>query len=235
MTRKPREVGIVALDRKEGLEHVTIEVAAWLFRRVIAHEVDDKVVGSWRHEGGRKRSGEVIWVVGDRLLHLDSEILCVLGRRQYEDSLLTRRLGTYFVKGIPITPVIDGNLVSRQEPVDLEAVGIAVVDVCVTPSNGAVAFVLVVRVGNTLRAAKESRGQRVGGRRATNAPGAKNWVTVEDDCVCGQEASQIRAHSKSFAKSGDSVRHGQHAAMANIAMVRCGIQARAWASWIKSV
>lgn len=64
----PLEGAGLTADTEEGLEVVSVKVSAGLLGTVVAHEVDDEVVGGGHDNDGGEGTSEVVRVVGDRLL-----------------------------------------------------------------------------------------------------------------------------------------------------------------------
>lgn len=105
---------------------------------MVTHEVDDEVVRSGHDDDSREGTGEIVWVVGNRL------VLCFL------------ELGSELVEGVSVGAVIDSDIEHLCETGDVEGVGISVVGVSVAASDGRVTLVVVVGEGETLSSAEEA-------------------------------------------------------------------------------
>ena len=163
----PFEIGIVASDGEEGLENIPIEISTRLFSGMVAHHVNDKVVGGRRYESGREGGGEVVRVGGDGLVNFALEVA---------DEFVQR-----------VAVVFHTDLVGGFESVDVENVRVAVVEICVWAADRRVALVdwtssvsrrgvscfgeavlTVVTVRDTLSTSKQTGCQGVGWGWATD-------------------------------------------------------------------
>lgn len=99
---------------------------------MVAHQVDDEVVRSRHDNDGREETGEVVGVVGDRL---------VLGLLE---------LGAELVESVAVRAVLLCDVVDLREAGDIEGVCISVVDEGVASSDTGVTLVVVVAVRQAL-------------------------------------------------------------------------------------
>jgi hypothetical protein len=70
----------------------------------------------------------------------------------------------YFVKSVTIAAICDSNVIHLAESRDVEGVGVAVVQICITSTNGRVALVVVVRVRKTLTIAEKVADKLISGQ-----------------------------------------------------------------------
>ena len=141
---------------------------------MVGHEVDDEVVRGRDNDDGGKGTGEIVRVICNGF---------VLDSLEAGAELVERVSLPEAVFGLVVT----SDCVHAFEFGEIQRVGVAVVGVGVVSGNRAVAFVVVVRIGETLSVADETTNNWKPDLREwpADGPDAFNDIAVYCNCISG--------------------------------------------------
>lgn len=190
----------------------------------------DEVVRSWHDDDGREGSSEIVWVVSNGLI------------------LSLFKLGSEFIQCVSIRAIFDGNIVHLSESGNIQGVGISLVDICVTTTDGGVALIVIVRVRQTLTSTKQATYiwltlqrqpavntisltcQVVHRQRTTNRPDAFHHVAIDSNGVSGQDSRNPWPKVVQCTKARHCLLNICDTIAWQEAVVGCGVQTRTWSS-----
>lgn len=163
---------------------------------VVAHEVYDEVVRCWHDDDCGECSGELDHLVSMRApSYIERRETYVV--RIIRNTLILRllKLRPKLVQSVPISAILNSNVVNFLETRDVEGMSVTVVDVSVPTTDAGVSLVGIVRVRETLSRGEEWRSQLVGWEGSADRPDAFNGVSACGDGVdCkdgGDAGSQV--------------------------------------------